>query len=96
MCHVSFGRPCHHLEAVFLGNVFDRWSFLTLHSVRWSFVSKNQRAARFMSSAERLISIDDCLSSLPFHTMEMFDTHAGFDKHTLVGTEPIVPARKGL
>jgi hypothetical protein len=34
-----------------------------------------------MSSAERLIFIDACLSSLPFHTMEMFDTHAGFDKH---------------
>jgi hypothetical protein len=40
---------------------------------------------RFMSSAARLILIDDCLSSLPLHTMGLFmlanGTHAGFDKH---------------
>jgi hypothetical protein len=40
MCHVSPGRPCHHPEVVFFGNFLTGIFFLTIHSSRWSFVSK--------------------------------------------------------
>jgi hypothetical protein len=38
--HVSPAQTCRHLGMVFFDNFFGRWSFLTIHWCKWSFVSK--------------------------------------------------------
>jgi hypothetical protein len=40
--HVSPAQACRHSELVFFGNGFQRWSFLPIHSRRWSVSSKIQ------------------------------------------------------
>jgi hypothetical protein len=38
--HVSPAQGCRHRQVVFFGNLFQMWSFLTIHWRRWSVSSK--------------------------------------------------------
>jgi hypothetical protein len=38
--HMSAGRPCCHREVVHFGNIFEKWSFLTIYWGMWLFLSK--------------------------------------------------------
>jgi hypothetical protein len=59
-CHVPPAQACRHSALVLFGNNFQRWSFLPIHSRRWSDSSKIQ----FSSPSSARASL--CIVRMPF------------------------------